>query len=186
MKDLLYVKVNSISNELCDKIIKSFDIDQNVDKFSKLSIHTDVQTEKWCNIKNEIIENIESNIKIYNSIINVNNAYEYAINRRLSLNLFVINKFYENDNTMGDPYTNNKHKCDFSISGSKQTVLTFIYFLNDVRDGGELEFYNFYKINAEKGKLVIFPTDWFFANRYTIPISSNFYVLKGQIYIDIK
>ena len=185
MKELLYIKNNSISNDLCDKIIKTFEIDKNIDRFYKLAIHADVKTEEWRNIKDEIVENIESHIKIYNSTINHKNAYEYAINKRFSLKLFDINKFYQNDKTMGDPYSICKHKSDFNVFGSKQTVLTFIYFLNDVIEGGELEFYNFHKINAEKGKLVIFPTDWFFANKYTVAISSNSYVMKGQIYIDI-
>jgi hypothetical protein len=92
MKELLYVKNNSISNELCDKIIKTFEIDKNVDRYYKLAVHSDVKTEEWCNIKNEIVENIESNIKIYNSTINDKNAYEYAINKRFSLKLFIINK----------------------------------------------------------------------------------------------
>jgi hypothetical protein len=185
MKELLYINPNSISNELCDKIIKTFEIDKNVNRYSALAVHADVKTEEWCNIKNEIVENIESNIKIYNSTINYKNAYEYAINKKFSLKLFIINKFYQNDKTMGDPYSINKHKSDFNICGSKQTVLTFIYFLNDVSEGGELEFYNFHKINAEKGKMVIFPTDWFFANKHTVAISSDSYVIKGQIYIDI-
>tara|TARA_R100000742_G_C4269506_1_gene88006 strand:+ start:348 stop:1067 length:720 start_codon:yes stop_codon:yes gene_type:complete len=61
-----------------------------------------------------------------------------------------------------------------------------MFYLNDVEEGGETEFYNQkVKVKPEKGKVVIFPTAWTHLHRGNIPKSgdkyiANFWVLKGS------
>ena len=53
-------------------------------------------------------------------------------------------------------------------------------YLNDVKEGGETEFlYHSKRIKAEKGKIIIFPTDFMHTHRGNPPISNSKYILTG-------
>ena len=60
--------------------------------------------------------------------------------------------------------------------------LTFYMFLNDVDEGGELEFANHYTIRPKKGQLILFPTTWVYAYKQNIPVTNAGYVVSGFVY----
>jgi hypothetical protein len=61
-------------------------------------------------------------------------------------------------------------------------VTTFIVYLNDVKEGGETEFlYKPKRIQAEAGKLLMFPANYMWAHRGNTPISNTKYILTGWI-----
>jgi hypothetical protein len=66
---------------------------------------------------------------------------------------------------------------------NRYRVITFIWYLNDVTDGGETEFFGG-KINIkpEKGKLVLFPASWAFPHRGKMPISNDKYIITNWFY----
>ena len=66
----------------------------------------------------------------------------------------------------------------------KHNIFTFMWFLNDDFENGETVFLNDNVIKAEKGKLVIFPSEWFIPNKSNIPIGNDKYVLLCWIYVD--
>tara|TARA_Y100000768_G_scaffold192074_2_gene144024 strand:- start:593 stop:1159 length:567 start_codon:yes stop_codon:yes gene_type:complete len=72
-----------------------------------------------------------------------------------------------------DGYTNKK-------DGSR--VLTFLFYLNDVEEGGETMILD-YKIKPETGKLLLFPPFWNYIHTGTIPKSSCKYILTGWLYV---
>ena len=56
--------------------------------------------------------------------------------------------------------------CERSIAMDRQRALVFMTYLNDVTDGGETEwYYQDVKVKAEKGKTVIWPTDFTHTHR---------------------
>jgi hypothetical protein len=59
-----------------------------------------------------------------------------------------------------------------------------MWYLNDVHEGGETEFFGSYLIKAEIGKMIIFPSDWMFPHCGKTPISNDKYVLTGWLYVD--
>jgi len=59
-----------------------------------------------------------------------------------------------------------------------------LWYLNDVECGGETEFFGNYTIKPEAGKLVFFPSEWFFPHSGKKPVSNNKYVIAGWLYID--
>lgn len=68
----------------------------------------------------------------------------------------------------------------------RRRVLTFIWYLNTVEEGGETEFFNGrIKIKPEKGKLLIFPSTWTYMHRGNMPISSDKYIVTGWISSDV-
>lgn len=59
---------------------------------------------------------------------------------------------------------------------SHSRTIAFIWYLNDMEDGGELHMPSAkapLKITPEKGKLIMFPTDWTHYHYVTTPKSSN-------------
>lgn len=63
---------------------------------------------------------------------------------------------------------------------SSQRLLAFTIYLNDVEDGGETEFlYQSKRVNAEAGKVVIFPAGFTHTHRGNPPMSGNKYIITG-------
>lgn len=75
---------------------------------------------------------------------------------------------------------------DFAIKNDKMRVITFIWYLNTVIEGGETTFNGDYSINPEVGKLVLFPATWTYPHCGKMPISSDKYIITGWVYIDIN
>ena len=77
---------------------------------------------------------------------------------------------------------------DFSvdIKNKKNRVITYLWYLNDVEEGGETDFPDLnLMIKPETGKLVLFPASWDFPHCGKMPISSNKYIVTGWLYQDI-
>jgi len=56
---------------------------------------------------------------------------------------------------------------------------TYIWYLNDVDEGGETEFFNGLKIQPKAGKFVIFPATWTYMHRGVPPVSQTKYICTG-------
>ena len=59
--------------------------------------------------------------------------------------------------------------------------LTFIWYLNDIIEGGDTEFSSGLKIKPETGKIVIFPALWPWVHRGNPPKSENKYICTGWV-----
>lgn len=60
--------------------------------------------------------------------------------------------------------------------------LTFQTYLNDVDDGGETEFfYQKLKVKAEKGKTLIWPTDWTHTHRGIVSNTEEKFIITGWL-----
>ncbi|MCJ8294756.1 MAG: 2OG-Fe(II) oxygenase, partial [Colwellia sp.] len=61
-------------------------------------------------------------------------------------------------------------------------VLAFLYYLNDVDEGGETEFhYQGIKVKPKKGSLVIFPAGFTHTHKGHIPLSDEKYVVTSWL-----
>ena len=58
--------------------------------------------------------------------------------------------------------------------------LAFLWYLNDITDGGETEFQDF-KVRPEAGKLILFPALWTYPHRGNVPISDDKYIMTGWL-----
>jgi Rps23 Pro-64 3,4-dihydroxylase Tpa1-like proline 4-hydroxylase len=77
------------------------------------------------------------------------------------------------------------HDQHINILESEYRVLTYLYYLNDVEEGGETEFCGKIKISPKKGKLVIFPASILFPHCGLMPISNDKYIITGWLYSTI-
>lgn len=66
--------------------------------------------------------------------------------------------------------------------GTSGRILTYLFYVNDVEDGGETEFlYIPKRIKAKAGRLVIFPGSFTHTHRGNQPLSNEKYVITGFI-----
>lgn len=84
-------------------------------------------------------------------------------------------------------YTQNSGKYiyhnDMHISNTSHRILTYIFYLNTVDEGGETEFFGDYAIKPKIGNILIFPACWTFPHTGKMPISHDKYIITGWIYV---
>jgi hypothetical protein len=187
MNDLFnYSNENSLSKLLCDEIIELFDQSPNKYEGATLSgLNKDIKnTYDFIIPKNDIVWS-----RIYNLLENelTHNIQNYVAKCKVALpdhyNLFSSNLLI--DSIQIQKYNNNIGKYiyhnDAHVDNKKIRILTFIWYLNDVLDGGETEFLDF-KIVPKVGTLIIFPATWTYPHKANVPISSDKYIMTGWLY----
>jgi len=198
MESFIFFNKKSICDDLCDEIINLFNNESN--KFEGLTlggIQKDVKDttdfiipnncEKWYKIHNFLLKELTINIEQY--IDCISSCENYKKYKNTTTDFVIIKKndiiFY---NFMIQRYLQNQGKYiyhdDSSINLEKNEyrIMTYLWYLNDVEEGGETVFWNDYKIKPEKGKLILFPACWTFPHCGRMPISSNKYIITGWIY----
>ena len=83
---------------------------------------------------------------------------------------------------------------DFSVKTERNNdrnqigyrTVTFLFYLNDVEEGGETTFPEF-KVKPKKGSLLLFPATWNYVHSANIPKSNDKYIITGWMwnYTDI-
>ena len=63
----------------------------------------------------------------------------------------------------------------------KERYITFIWYLNDVSEGGETEMKGNIRIKPEAGKLLLFPSTWTYPHCSRPTISNDKYAIVGWI-----
>jgi hypothetical protein len=197
MKEFILEKPNSLSCDTCDKIVNIFEKfkdkhykglagkNLNLNKSVKNTIDLNIfeildYDEESIKIKNILMNEISNNLNGYLNYVDPTLTLANIYKHELSYDTFLIHKYIKNTGRF--TYHN-----DFSIliKDNKYRVLNFMWYLNDVSIGGETEFFGYYKIKPEIGKMIMFPSDWFFPHCGKVPISNDKYVLTGWIYINI-
>lgn len=202
----IYINKNSLSKDLCEEIINKFEEQEN--KFPGRTfggIHSEIKdttdyninnkNSKWLRIRDALIVELINNIEIYVSKLDTPMYHSQAAdmndsNKNPKKNNFkelcVNELFFET--IMVQKYKSKKGRYvyhnDFSCETDTKRfrVLTYIYYLNDVEEGGETQFWDNYKIKPEKGKLVLFPASWTFPHSGLMPISHDKYIITGWVY----
>lgn len=202
----IYINENSLSRDLCDEIINKFEEQEGKGRGHtfggiqpKVKDTTDYNIEinnpKWSRIRDALIIELINNIEIYTSkldtpmyhsqpddINDLNPNHKKKNFKELTAN----GLFFET--IMIQKYKSKKGRYvyhnDFSSESDKKRyrVLTYIYYLNDVEEGGETQFWDNYKIKPQKGKLVLFPASWTYPHSGLMPISHDKYIITGWIY----
>jgi len=209
MREYIYIKEHSLSDELCNNIIEYFDTHPDKQYVGCVSSNTGtnksqtdtVNTRKkdcidlnncikktlpnsdWFPIQKTLIETVIKSLNEYFNIIDPDNNIYYYQDKFLTncyLETFLIHKYLKNT---GKFTYHNDFRYD--ARHKKYRLFNYMWYLNDVDEGGETEFFGDYKIKPEKGKMVIFPSEWFFPHTGKMPISNDKFVLTGWIYITI-
>ena len=186
----IYENEGALCSEICEEIINLFEsshekydgvtiggVDKNMKDTTDLVIS---KSNKWTDIYECLENELKYNIQKYKSLI----EGKYAdptyniIPDILEITPFMIQRYIEKEGKY-------EYHNDFSINYSKKMhrVITYIFYLNDVIEGGETEFFGGdIRITPKKGKLILFPSSWTFPHCGKMPISSNKYIITGWIY----
>lgn len=72
--------------------------------------------------------------------------------------------------------------CEQSDLNSSSRLMAWTVYLNDVEEGGETEFlYQFQRVKAERGRVVIFPASYTYAHRGNPPLKGDKYIMTGWV-----
>uniref|UniRef100_A0A6C0HC31 Prolyl 4-hydroxylase alpha subunit Fe(2+) 2OG dioxygenase domain-containing protein n=1 Tax=viral metagenome TaxID=1070528 RepID=A0A6C0HC31_9ZZZZ len=164
---------NILPNILCHDIIKYFNhenvntflIPKNNSKWNK----TEIMLYKMLlthinNFKKELLQELNNS--------EVCDIFS-ALNTKIFLDNFKMIKLSAMDT---ETFLNNYEKTN-----NRYNLLTFIFYLNDVSNGGEIIYKNDTIIKPEKGKLVIFADNLPNMYKCKLPLSDSQYIITGQI-----
>jgi hypothetical protein len=199
-----YINPNSISKELCKTIRGMFDVDNNKYEgvtFGGLNKNIkDTQDllipntpnkigfDKWSKIhkflEKELAKNTKEYIKILDDLVVKNHEKENTTSEYKTFGNVLLNQSF-----MVQKYTKQKGRYiyhnDFrsDYESKKYRVITYLWYLNTVEEGGETEFWGTHTIKPETGKLLLFPASWTFPHRGKMPISHDKYIITGWLYL---
>ena len=204
MEKYIYINKKSLSTEICRDIIDLFENeDRKYDGVTHGGLQKNIKDTKdfiipenepkWYKyyhlFHNEIIRNLQLYLNKLNendSFKNINqnttNNYKHFNNIKISHSVFMIQRYIMNKGR----YIYH-HDFSVDIKNKKNRIITYLWYLNDVTEGGETDFSDLnLNVKPEAGKLVLFPATWDFPHCGKIPISSNKYIVTGWLYADIN
>lgn len=189
MDTYIYVINKNLESSLCKEMIDKYENDENkykgVTGYSnkanpEIKKTTDllIDKKKWDYIDKILEKKLkEGIIKYIKHIYNITNCQPSFINLgNLNDTGFMIQKYKKND---GFYIWHDDQKYTKNI-GTR--ILTFLWYLNTVEEGGETEFINGKKIKPQEGSLLIFPSDWSYVHRGNMPLSNDKYICTGWLY----
>ena len=174
MNFLIYEN-ESLSHDICDTIMNIFNTYFTM-KINTVQINFKIkENDPLDNIKNILMNQIKYHLELYltsqlSTNLNVTN---------ISINKCNVYKFFKNHNI------NSKNIVNYCKFSKKLTLFSFIWILNDVEDEWIIKFYNDYKIKPEKGKIILFPSEWFIPFSMNNSLSNELYIIQGVIFIDV-
>ena len=199
----IYINKTSLSPEFCDIVISLYEnpleikepgrvisgIDNNVKKTHDLM----TRGEKWNSINSTLIRELKHNVDIYSKSLQ-NDDYKGEHNHSTYDTYNIINpsRFIAPTQFMVQKYNKQEgryiyhHDYSISLLNKSQRILTYLWYLNDVEEGGETTFSGIYNIKPKCGTLTLFPASWTFPHCGKMPISSDKYIITGWIYEEIK
>jgi len=189
MDKYIYVKKESLSKKCCENIIELFEKDTSRYEgvtHSGLNKHikntTDLviknEDEKWKDIHDILALELQTTIKLYITNLyedSFEDKYTYFKNTNLVSNNFMVQRYIKKHGKY-------IYHHDFHKNKEGHRVITFLWYLNTIEDGGETEFWGNYKIKPEQGKLLFFPACWSYPHCGNIPVSDNKYIVTGWLY----
>jgi hypothetical protein len=192
----IYINEHSLSDKFCERMINLHDsskekypglIFSGVNKNIKDT--TDVMThgECWDDFTNTLREELDYNILKYVERFkhddykgcNNHSTRDYSVIQKEGISKvsqFMVQKYNKGEGRY--VYHN-----DFSLDkNGDYRILTYLWYLNDVDEGGETAFSGIYCIKPKRGTLILFPASWTFPHCGKMPISHDKYIITGWIY----
>lgn len=194
---LLYVNTNSLSKDLCKDLIQFFENDRDRYGYDGLTAGgmnkdvkdtTDLVLSQLTHIRpwnkvhklltNELQYNIAEYMKNVSDNLGENNdGYSILQSPKLLIPSMQMQKYNKN---VGKYVYHNDYQCDFNKKKMRQ--ITFLWYINDVEEGGETQFWENIKVKPTAGKLVLFPAHWTYPHKANVPISDDKYIITGWVY----
>ena len=186
MDNLIRVYDDVVDEESCERLIQMFenskdtqpvklDDGDNSISFTQLIM---VEHKEWESVQAGMLEVFQDYIMRYNIDVSLKSkqwpeTYGYEAIR--------MKRYLDNDYDRFDPHV------DVLNYETARRFLAFFIYLNDVEEGGETEFVNLhkpgtyvpFKVEAKRGRLLMFPPLWPWYHAGRKPISNNKYIIHS-------
>jgi len=190
----IHIEENLLSKELCRDIIEIFDKEEFLrDARTMGGVNKNILSGQSCHSSN--LYNIPNwkNIECFvlKETVNALDRYMSKINKRF-INYTTFNELENNGFSMNKYSVDIGGKYEYHVDRlvEKETelerMITFIWYLNDVQEGGETEFNRNLKVKPETGKLLMFPSTWTYPHSSLPVVSNNKYIIVGWFLLSLK
>jgi hypothetical protein len=182
LSDFIYVKHGELSKDFCNNCIEKFKLD---DRKHDGMIMTGVN--------HDIKVSTDLNIILYDDWEDEQEVFSQSLLKSLDDYLDLYGGLFP---SLLQPMKNSGYQIqetkpggfydwhdDFSVhpNGGYFRILTYIWYLNDVEDGGYTEFIDGTIIKPEMGKLILFPSTWTYLHRGVSPLFKDKYISTGWL-----
>lgn len=187
LDELIYVKENALDKDFCEHCIQKFKSDERKTP-GKIGSGLDLDIKRSLDLNISRCDDWSGEDKIfYNSLHE--NVQEYATSdwgkkMRLNETHFEDTGYQIQETKPGDFYT--WHSDYMSSPDGWSRCLTFLWYLNDVKSGGETEFIMGTKIKPQTGKLILFPAAWMYYHQGCPPKKETKYITTGWLYFNVQ
>jgi hypothetical protein len=180
LNDFIHERDNFIEAGICDSLVQIFE--SNSDKHCRVENDQTPNFTEFNLTENSNLSEEVSNIHNYilSKIIEYKKEYFNFVDKRCFPKQHAFEQFrikkYLNDG-------NDKFNCHVDVTDhdSSRRFLSFLFYLNDVDNGGETVF-NDLIITPRKGKMIVFPPFWMFPHIGKPPISNPKYILSAYLH----
>ena len=190
MSKLIYVQDQVLDLDFCNHIIEKFEQDSRrypgmVSDSIRLTQRVDLTYKNsqdlritnlsgWENEDTALCQSFKVHFENYfNKMLTLGNGIKIGKYHDLgfAIRKYEVNKGYYNWHN------------DFALNSQDGLrLLTFVWYLNDVNEGGETEFINGTLVTPAAGRLLIFPASWYFVHKGNYPLSGNKYIITACLY----
>ena len=181
--DFIYIQKDALPRSFCNNVIQKFELDDRkrqgqVGSGVRLEIKRSCDLsitgkEDWVSYDEAFFKSLNNALKEYLKFI----PQEFIQFKALSR--FEDDTGYQIQKTQpGDYYI-------WHHDQTKTRLVTFIWYLNDVKDDGYTEFIDGTRIQPEAGKLIIFPATWDFLHRGVSPKTETKYICTGWVHAEM-
>jgi len=195
----IYLNPNSIPPELCDDLIQYYyDVqDQHYEGRTQGGVNKKTKDttdfaipvnpapgSRWHKINKFLQNELHANLKLY--LDRLKNIPAFSAEQNVVDYRMFDFQYFTESTFMMQKYEKQKGKYiyhnDFSLDADSHRVITYLWYLNDVEEGGETEIWHSLKIKPEKGKLLLFPAHFSVPHCGLMPISSDKIIITGWLY----
>lgn len=180
LNDFIREYENVIEPWVCDSLVSIFE--SNSDKHCRVDNNQTPSFTEFNLTQNSNLSEEVSNIHnhILSKIQEYKNQYFDFIDKRCfpkqhAFEQFRIKKYLNDGNDRFDCHV------DVTDHDSSRRFLSFLFYLNDVSEGGETVFENLI-VTPKKGKMIIFPPLWMFPHIGKPPKSNSKYILSAYLH----
>ena len=181
--DFIYIQKDALPKSFCDNVIQKFELDDRK-RQGQVGSGVRLDIKRSCDLSITGKEDWESyDQAFFKSLNNALREYIRFIPKEYlqfkALGRFEDDTGYQIQKTQpGDYYI-------WHHDQTKTRLVTFIWYLNDIKDGGYTEFIDGTRIQPEAGKLIIFPATWDFLHRGVSPKTEIKYLCTGWVHADM-
>ena len=179
-----YVLINktSLSKPLCNEIIERFERQENKrdgsiasgifkDIKNTTDFHLCEDSENWKDIDKVLSNELSKALEEY--IVRLKGSFGY---NSMSDKGFQIQRY---EKGVGKYNIHN----DFIHNKEEARIITYLWYLNTIEEGGETNFLDRGIVKAEQGKLILFPACWTYPHGGVMPVSDNKYIITGWVVV---